>query len=145
MRGIFLDISKAFDKGWHEGLKFKLKAYGIKKELRSLLGNYLQNREQRVVLNGQISEWRKINSGFPQGSVLGPLLFLIYIKDLPDRFTSICKIFVDDTSLFSKVFNINESTNYLTNGLINGKYNSILIPINTKMKLLFHGNQILVT
>ena len=107
MRGVFFDILKVFDKVWHGGLIFTLNAYGIEGELLSLLENYLQNCEQRVVLNGQTSEWRKINSGVPQGSVLGSLLFLIYIKDQPDGLTSINKIFADDTSLFSKVFNIN--------------------------------------
>ena len=108
MRGIFLDISKAFDKVWHDGLLFKLKTYGVEGDLLLLLKNYLKNRKQRVALNCQTSEWRKINSGVPQGSVLGPLLFLIYINDLPDGITSICKIFADDTSLFSKVQDINE-------------------------------------
>ena len=117
VRGIFLDISKAFDKVWHEGLLYKLKAYGTEGQLLSLLTNYLENREQRVVLNGQTSEWRKIKSGVPQGSVLGPLLFLIYINDLPDGITSICKIFADDTSLFTKVLDINESTNKLNTDL----------------------------
>ena len=113
VRGIFLDISKAFDKVWHEGLLYKLETYGIEGQLLSLLKNYLENREQRVVLNGQTSDWKKINSGVPpQGSVLGPLLFLIYINDLPDGITSICKIFADDT-LFSKVLDINESANKL--------------------------------
>ena len=116
VRGFFLDISKAFDKVWHDGFIFKLKAYGIEGELLSLLENYLQNREQRVALNGQTSEWRKINSEIPQGSLLGPLLFLIYINDLPDGLTSICKIFADDTPLVSKVFNINESANDLALG-----------------------------
>ena len=113
VRGIFLDISEAFDKVWHHSFIFKLKVYGIEGELLSLLENYPQNREQRVVLNGQTSEWRKINSGVPQGSVLKPILFLIYIYDLPDGLTSTCKIFADDTSLFSKVLNIDESANDL--------------------------------
>ena len=117
MRGVFLDISKAFDKVWHHGLIFKLKAYVIEVELLSLHEKYLQNREQWVVLNEQTSEWSQINCGVPKGSVLGRLLFLIYINDLPDRLTSICKIFADDTSLFSKVFNINESANDLNTDL----------------------------
>ena len=82
---------------------FKLQAYGVEGQLLALLKYYLHNRKQRVVVNGQSSDWRKINSGVPQGSVLGTLLFLIFINDLPDGKTSICKIFADDTSLFSKV------------------------------------------
>ena len=100
VRGVFLDISKAFDKVWHIGLLFKLKAYGVDDELLSLLENYLESRKQRVVLNGQISEWREINPGVPQGSLLGPLFFLIYINNLPDGIASICKILADDASLF---------------------------------------------
>ena len=108
-RGVFLDISKALDKAWHDGLIFKLKSYGVEGELLSLLQNYFQNREQRVILNSQISGWRKIKSGIPQGSVLGPLLFLIYINDLPNGVISMCKIYANDTSLFSKVIDINKS------------------------------------
>ena len=62
-RGVFLDISKAFDKVWHAGLVFKLKSYGVEGELLLLLKNYLQNREQRVALNGQTTEWRKTSFG----------------------------------------------------------------------------------
>ena len=117
MRGVFLDLSKAFDKVWHDGTIFKLKAYGVEGELLSLLKNYLENREQRVVLNGERSEWRKIMSGIPQGSVLGPLLFLIYINDLHDGINSLCKIFADDTYLFSKVFDIHKSASNLNDDL----------------------------
>ena len=109
MRGVFLDILKAFDKVWHDDLIFKLKSYGVEGELLLLLKNFLHNREQRVVLNGQTFEWKRIYSRVPQGSVLGPLLFLIYINDLPDGITSMCKIFADDTSLFSKVLHVNKS------------------------------------
>ena len=109
MRGVFLDISKAFNKVWHDGLIIKLKSYGIEGELLLLLKNYLHNRKQRVVLNGQTSEWERIYSEVPQRSVLGPLLFLIYINDLPDGITSMCKIFADDASLFLKVLDVNES------------------------------------
>ena len=113
MRGIFLDISKTFDKVWYGDALFKSKTYDIEGDLHLLLKNYLQNRKQRFVLNSQTSEWRNINSGVQQGSVLGPLSFLIYINDLRDCITSICKTFADDTSLFSKVHDINKSVNEL--------------------------------
>ena len=117
MRGVFLDLSKAFDKVWHDGTIFKLKAYGVEGKLLSLLKNYLENREQRVVLNGERSEWRKRMSEIPQGSVLGPLLFLIYINDLHNGINSLCKIFADDTYLFSKVFDIHKSASNLNDDL----------------------------
>ena len=78
MRGIYLDISKAFDKVWHESLMLKLKSYGIDCDLLKLLINYLEDCKQRVVLNGQAS-WKNILVGVSQGSVLGQILFLIYL------------------------------------------------------------------
>ena len=102
MRGGFLDISKAFDKIWNDGLSFKLKFYGVEGELLSLLKKYLQNRQQRIALNGQSSDWRKINSRVPQGLVLESLLFLIYVNDLPDGITSMCKTLVMILPLFQK-------------------------------------------
>ena len=68
VRGIFLDIFNAFDKVWHEGLLFKLKTNGLKGELSNLFQNYLHQRSQRVVLNGQTSSWELIKSGVPQGT-----------------------------------------------------------------------------
>ena len=114
MRGVFLDISKAFDKVWHIGLLFKAWVEG---QSLALLKDYLYSGKQRVVLNGQTSDWRKINSGVPQESVLGPLLFLIFINDPPDGIASLCKIFADDTSLFSKVYDIDISAKELNSDL----------------------------
>ena len=82
---------------------FKLKTYGINGEVLTLLTNYLHECYQRLVLSGQTSSWELVKSGVPQGSVLGPLLIVIYINDLPDNLESNCKIFADDISLFYKV------------------------------------------
>ena len=98
VRGVFLNISKAYDKVWHDGLIYKLKQNGIKDKLLCLLKGFLKNRPQRVVLNGQSSSWTKVNADVPQESILGPLLFLIYINDLPSGLQSNLKLFADKTS-----------------------------------------------
>ena len=84
VRGIFLDLSKAFHKVWHQGLLFRLESFGIRWKLFNLLEDYLSNRFQRVLLNGQESSWLPIKVEDTQGSILGLLLFLTYINDLPD-------------------------------------------------------------
>ena len=117
VRGVFLDISKAFDKVWHEGLIFKLKQNGISGDLLQILSDFLSNRKQRVVLNGQNSSWTNVHAGVPQGSILGPLLFLIYINDLADDLSSNVKLFADDTSLFSVVHDVNASARELNDDL----------------------------
>ena len=116
-RGVFLDISKAFDRVWHDGLLFKLQYYGVSGPLLSLLKDFLSGRVQRVTLNGHSSIWEKIKAGVPQGSILGPLLFLIFINDLPENLESVPKIFADDTSLFSLVLNQLESASKLNRDL----------------------------
>ena len=117
VRGIFLDISKAFDKVWHKGIIFKLQQNGISGKLLRVLSDFLKDRKQRVILNGQFSSWTSVNAGVPQGSILGPLLFLIYINDLADGLSSNAKLFADDTSLFSVIHDVDASANELNNDL----------------------------
>ena len=96
-RAVFFDISKAFDKVWHKGLLFKLNRAGIHGKLLSWF--YLSNRLQRVILPGGISSLCHVQAGVPQGSILGPLLFLIYINDIVDDIQANINLFADDTSL----------------------------------------------
>ena len=70
-----MDLSKAFDKVWHDGLIYKLKSLGISGNLLKLIQNYLDNRFQKVLLDGQASEWKPAKAGVPQGSILGPVFF----------------------------------------------------------------------
>ena len=119
VRGVFLDISKAFDKVWYGGLIYKLKRNGVTGDLLRLIESVLSDSYQRVVLNGQTSNWNKIKAGVRQGSVLGPLIFLIYINDLHFELHCSPKLFVDDTSLFSIVEDVNETTANLNKDLEN--------------------------
>ena len=101
-RAVALDISKAFDRVWHAGLLHKLKSYGISGQIFGLISSFLSNRRLRVVLDGKSSQEYPVNAGVPQGSILGPTLFLLYINDLPDDVICNIAIYADDTTLYSK-------------------------------------------
>ena len=124
VRGNFLDISKAFDKVWHNGLIYKLKQNGVGGNLLNLIIDFLDARKQRVVLNGQYSSWASVKAGVPQGSILGLLFFLIFINHLSDNLVSNPKLLADDTSLFSVVQDITLSAKNLNDDLkkINGHF-----------------------
>ena len=105
VRAIFCDISKAFDRVWHKGLSYKLQKVGITGHLLQWFADYLNNRKQRVVLPGVFSHWTDLKAGVPQGSILGPLLFLTYINDIVRNINSSIRLFADDTSLYIIVEN----------------------------------------
>ena len=98
----------------NEGLLFKLEQNGINGHLLKVLKDFLYSRKQRVVLNGQNSSWSDVFAGVPQGSIVGPLLFLVYVNDLSDGLHCNPKLFADKTSLFSRL-HTNEATNNLNN------------------------------
>ena len=99
---VVLDISKAFGRMWHAGLLHKLTSYGISRQIFGVISSFLSNRRLRVVLDGKCSQEYPVNAGVPQGSILGPTLFLLYINDLPDDVICNIAIYADDTTLYSK-------------------------------------------
>ena len=101
-QAVALDISNAFDRVWHGDLLHKLKSYGISGQIFGLISSLLSNRWKRVVLDGKSSQEYPVNAGFPQGSILGPTLFLLYINDPPDDVICNVAIYADDTTLNSK-------------------------------------------
>ena len=110
--GIFLDFKKAFDIVNHKILLEKLERYGIRGKTLALFENYLNDRFQCVEIDGKFSNFLKMSTGVPQGSVLGPLLFLVYINDLPKVVNNLnklaCFLFADDTSIVAKNYNMND-------------------------------------
>ncbi len=105
VRAVFCDIQKAFDRVWHRGLIAKLKGYGIRGQLLNWFEDYLANRSQSVVLDGHKSTSMNVCAGVPQGSILGPLLFIVYINDIVRNIVSSIRLFADDTAIYLVVEN----------------------------------------
>lgn len=98
----FLDVAQAFDKVWHEGLLYKLYKFGFPKFLQNLISSFLDNRTFCVKLNSTTSTLRPIKAGVPQGSILGPLLFNIFMSDMPDPPESTLALYADDTAVITQ-------------------------------------------
>ena len=113
---IFLDFQKAFDKVPKTRLLQKLSAYGIEGKVLCWIADFLSDRKMRIMVRGEYSEWVDVISGVPQGSVLGPILFLIYVNDIPETVNCSIKMFADDTTLFRTVKTIDDC-NILQNDL----------------------------
>ena len=100
---IYADFKKAFDKVPHKRLMVKIRAYGIKENICNWIEDFLKDRKQRVSVNGKYSAWEKMISGIPQGTVLGPLLFVIFINDLPEDIESLIYLFADDSKIWKVI------------------------------------------
>ena len=96
-----LDISKAFDRVWHAGLLHKLRSWGISGQIFGLISSFLSSGQLLVVLDGKSSQEYPVSAGVPQGSILHPTLFLLYINDIPDGVIRGIGISADDTTLYS--------------------------------------------
>ena len=107
---IYTDFSKAFDSVPHERLLKKVEAYGIQGDLLRWIRSFLSSRKQRVILGGKLSNWQDVTSGIPQGSVLGPILFTIFINDMPDVVESCMKLFADDAKIYKAIESFHDTS-----------------------------------
>ncbi len=102
---VYTDFQKAFDRVPHQRLLNKLKANGIEGSMEAWIRSFLLKRRQKVTVNGEESQWQQVKSGIPQGTVLGPFLFLLYINDLPDFISTNIYLYADDAKLFNIINN----------------------------------------
>ena len=100
---VIMDFSKEFDMVPHNSLLVKLSGYSIQDKTLDWIGSFLSDRSQRVVVEGEQSDPAPVTSGVPQGSVLGPILFLVFINDLPKAINSSCRLFADDTIVYREI------------------------------------------
>ena len=120
VKTVFSDMSKSFDRVWHRGLIHKLSSIGISGSLLNWFISYLSGRKQRVVVSNSFSPWAKVTSGVPQGSILGPLLFILYINDIVSEVSGNIRLFADDTSLY-----VNVDTPELSASILNSDLRAI--------------------
>ena len=139
-----LDLAKAFDSVPHERLLLKLKSNGIDDCLLNWLRHFLVGRTQRVVIRFFCSDWSHVISGTPQGTILSPLLFLMYINDITECVSSTVKLYGDDAKIYREIVDpivdpqLLQEDLTLMNGLINGSY--VLMQINVNLcELLTHA------
>ena len=100
---LFLDYSKAFDTVPHQRLLQQVKSFGIQGEALQWICSFLSNRRQRVRVNGQLSDFKPVLSGVPQGSILGPILFTLFVNDIPEEINNIISMYADDTKIYAAI------------------------------------------
>ena len=138
---VYLDFAKAFDSVPHQRLLCKLESHGISGKLLDWIAAFLVGRQQRVMIQGSKSAWAPVTSGVPQGSVLGPTLFTIFVNDIPTQVDSSVQLFADDTKLYRRVSDGKNSLQADIDALVNWS-EEWLLPFNaSKCKVMHVGSQ----
>ena len=109
---IYLDYAKAFDSVPHQRLLKQLESLGLTNKALKWIAAFLEGRRQKVIVNGAESEWREVLSGVPQGSVLGPILFTMFVCDIPGSISSLASMFADDTKIYTALTAPNTRKHY---------------------------------